>query len=393
MNNVKFFIKTIFNLYRPIIKNTVLFRSFYGQYNDNPKYISEELHKRAPDVNIYWAIRDGNKEDFPSYVKLVELDGDEYIRLISRAEAVVDNYTGARTSFVESNNIVKRIIFRLASKKKRGQLNISTWHGTPLKRISLDEPKYQKAKFARAYTSCDLLMSGCNITSNAMLTAISLDKDKLFEVGTPRNDILFKDEGERLKQRLGLPKDKRVALFAPTFRDSVELSGLSQLKNLDIERLLAVLSQKFGGEWCFVFRSHNLVMKKIQAECVDICNGIINGNEFPDMAEYLSCTDLLITDYSGSMFDFLLTKRPCVLYAPDLDNYKNSERGFYFDITETPFPIAVTADELYENVKAFDIEKYQDGVDRFLVKIENAENGRASEKAVDKILDHLRGKK
>ena len=111
MNNVKFFIKTIFNLYRPIIKNTVLFRSFYGQYNDNPKYISEELHKRAPDVNIYWAIRDGNKEDFPSYVKLVELDGDEYIRLISRAEAVVDNYTGARTSFVESNNIVKRIIF------------------------------------------------------------------------------------------------------------------------------------------------------------------------------------------------------------------------------------------------------------------------------------------
>ena len=95
----------------------------------------------------------------------------------------------------------------------------------------------------------------------------------------------------------------------------------------------------------------------------------------------------------GSMFDFLLTKRPCVLYAPDLDNYKNSERGFYFDITETPFPIAVNADELYENVKAFDIEKYQDGVDRFLVKIENAENGRASEKAVDKILDHLRGKK
>ena len=375
--------------YRPLIKNTVLFRSFYGQYNDNPKYISEELHKKAPDVNIVWAIREGKKEDFPSYVKLVELDGEDYVKLISRAEVVVDNYTGTRTSFAESSNIIRRIIYKLASKKRKGQLNISTWHGTPLKHIGLDEPKYQRAKFAKAYTSCDLLMTGCNITSNAMLTAIGINKNKLFEVGTPRNDILFKDEKERLKEKLGLDKDKKVVLFAPTFRDNVELSGLSQLKSLDIDRLLAVLTQKFGGEWCFIFRSHNLVMKKIQTECVGISEKIINGNEFSDMAEYLSCTDLLITDYSGSMFDFMLTKRPCVLFVPDLEIYKNSERGFYLDITETPFPIAVTIEELYKNIETFDVDEYKNRVENFLVKIENTENGNASEKAVDKIVDHL----
>ena len=93
------------------------------------------------------------------------------------------------------------------------------------------------------------------------------------------------------------------------------MSGVFQLKALDIDALLSTLGEKFGGEWCFVFRSHNLVMKAIQNESLGIHSDIINGNRFPDMAEYLAVSDALLTDYSSSMFDYMLTKRPTFLYT------------------------------------------------------------------------------
>ena len=167
------------------------------------------------------------------------------------------------------------------------------------------------------------------------------------------------------------------------------MSGLYQMKNLDINNLLTKLSNKFGGEWCFVFRTHNLVFQKIQEEGLKINENVINGNKFDDMAEYLVCTDLLLTDYSGSMFDYLLTKKPCLLYTPDLENYKNNERGFYLNIDKLPYKPCVTEEELIKEIEDFNEEKYICKVNEFLVKIENTETGEASKKVVDIIETHL----
>lgn len=389
MNNVKFMLLTLAQLHKPVIKNTVLFRSFMGQYNDNPKYVSEELHRRCPEIKTVWAVRDGKKEDFPDYAELVELDSAEYIRYISRAEVVVDNYSGCRSNFLGNGNIIKKLILPVVGKHKKGQLNISTWHGTPLKHIALDEPKYKKSKHSRAYINADVLMAGCRVTADAFSTALNWDKP-IMMCGTPRNDLLFEDNAEKMKAKLGLPQDKKIIMFAPTFRDSVEMSGISQLGDIDFERLFDVLNKKFGGEWCFVFRSHNLVMKKIQENGLKVNDKIINGNAYSDMAEYLSCTDVLLTDYSSSMFDFALTGKPCFLYTPDLADYRSNERGFYFDISSTPFPIADTFQELVDNIRNFDDSGYRNNVKLFLESIGNTENGTASEKTVDKILEHMK---
>ena len=382
MNNLTFIIKTLTEMCRPIKKDTVLFRSFNGQYNDNPKYVSEELHRRLPDVNIVWAIRDGAPKSFPEYVKTVAIDSAEYAEYIARAEVVVDNYCGCRTNYLKVNNLVKRAIFSMLARHRRNQLSVSTWHGTPLKHIALDEPQYKKSSFAKGYFNADVLIAGCEVTADAFRTAFCWNKDILM-CGTPRNDILVNGAPDDLKGRLGLPIDKKVFLFAPTFRNSVEMSGISQLKELDIERLLDTLSKRFGGEWCFVFRSHNLVMSAIQNESLGIHEKIINGNSFPDMAEYLAVSDALLTDYSSSMFDYMLTKRPVFLYTPDLDEYKNSERGFYFDIESTPFAVSQTADELFDSIDRFDGEGYEAKVEAFLEKIGNCEEGRAASAIVD----------
>lgn len=389
MNNYLFIIKTLAEMCRPILKNTAFFRSFNGQYNDNPKYVSEELHRRYPEMNIAWAIGDGSADSFPDYVKTVQINSAEYAKYVARAEIVVDNYCGCRTNYLKVNNPVKRLAFWLLSRHRKGQFCLSTWHGTPLKHIALDEPGYKKAKFAKGYFNTDTLIAGCDVTAGAFKTAFGWDGEVMM-CGTPRNDILVNGSDADLKEKLGLPKDKKVFLFAPTFRNNVEMSGVFQLKALDIDALLATLSEKFGGEWCFVFRSHNLVMKAIQNESLGIHSDIINGNRFPDMAEYLAVSDALLTDYSSSMFDYMLTNRPTFLYTPDLFDYKNSERGFYFDIETTPFPISETADDLIKSIADFDNESYKAKVDAFLNKIGNAEKGSAAKAVVDEISKHLR---
>lgn len=386
MNNV---ILTLVQLHKPIIKNTVLFRSFMGQYNDNPKYVSEELHRRCPDIKIVWAFRDGKPESFPDYAELVKLDSAEYIKYVSRAEVVVDNYSGCRARFVMSNDIIKRAVYPRLCRRRAGQLNISTWHGTPLKHISLDEPVFKKAKYARAYLNADVLIAGCELTANVFPTALGWDKPVMM-CGTPRNDILFGGYKEQMKQRLGLPLDKKIILFAPTFRDNVEMSGIDQLQSMNFEELFKTLNGKFGGEWSFVFRSHNLVMKQIQENGLNVNTEIINGNAHEDMAEYLLCADVLLTDYSSSMFDFALTGKPCFLYTPDIVNYRSNERGFYFDIASAPFPISETFEGLTESINNFDAEQYAENVKLFLESIGNTENGTAATQIVDKIIEHMK---
>ena len=384
MNNVALIIKMLLSMCRPIKKKTVLFRSFNGQYNDNPRYISEELYRRRPDLDFVWVKGDGREESFPKYARLVRLDSAEYAECVSRAAVVVDNYFGCRTNYLSKNNLFKRFVFWLLSRKRRDQLSISTWHGMPLKHIALDEPHYKNAEFSRGYVNSDLILSGSSYSSAAFRTAFSWN-GKILECGTPRNDPLLKNEAFKAKEKLGIPSDKKVILFAPTYRNDAFMSGVYQLESLDIPHLLEVLGERLGGEWCFAFRCHNLVMKEIATDKSEV----INGNAHDDMAEYLMAADVLLTDYSSSMFDFMLTGRPIFLYTPDLDEYKNSERGFYFDIEEVPPSIAKDAEALIEDIKKFDKKSYEKKVDDFLIKIGNKERGEASNITVDIIIKHL----
>ena len=212
--------------------------------------------------------------------------------------------------------------------------------------------------------------------------------------GTPRNDALINGSEDlvQLKNKLGLPLDKKIILFAPTFRNSVENSGIKQMQEFDFERMLNSLQNKFGGEWCFVFRVHNNVLLKIDVQSLTEKFGerIINGNKCDDMVEYMICCDVLITDYSGSMFDFALTGKPCFLYSHDKDDYEKKERGFYFDYNSLPFPKSLTTEEFYFAIDNFDQEQYANNIDKFLKEIGNFEEGKAAERVVNDILSFIK---
>lgn len=60
--------------------------------------------------------------------------------------------------------------------------------------------------------------------------------------------------------------------------------------------------------------------------------------------------DVLITDYSSVMFDYLIYEKPLILFASDLQEYEGG-RGFYIDYGAMPFPITENAGQLLQAVK------------------------------------------
>ena len=372
----------------PIITNTVFFQSFGGQYNDNPKYISEKLHDLRPEFHIVWAISPDkcNTKDIPEYVLRVDMNSNDYINYISKSQVLVDNMTGMRGSVRRKDS--KGIKWLLSSKR---QLNISTWHGTPIKRIGLD---MKEAFSLSAYiTSSDYLIAGCRYTQEHLSKAFA--PINVICCGTPRNDILVKglDDAQKrdLKIKLRLPVDKRIILFAPTFRDTSEYSGIFQMEKFDIGRILKTFQNKFGDEWVFVFRVHHEVLKKINAETISnkYAGMVISGNTHDDMAEYLAVSDALITDYSGSVFDYTLTGRPGFLFTPDKDHYLNDERGVYIPIEELPYPYAVDLEAFYQLIEDYQEEEALERINKFNIRVGNAEGGNASEFLARKIIKFI----
>ena len=371
----------------PMKKNSIYFISFRGQYNGNPKAISLELKKDRPNAAFYWEITEKCHEVIPSYIHKVKPGSLRSIWIRSRCKVVIDNYLGWSYGYCGARNLKYKI---LLNQRKRGQINVCTWHGVPLKRIARDEPG-RKDRSLHFYTTANFLT--CNSEyMKAIFERLTDNQIAIVMTGWPRNDLLYEvDEKkkEELKRKLGIPLDKKVVLYAPTFREEgAYMSGICQLKSMNIESLLLTLKRKYEGNWCFVFRAHDSVFLEIEKMEINVSD-VINGNIGDDMAEYLYITDVLITDYSGSLFDFASTKRPCYLFSPDLEHYSKQERGLYLDIKKLPFTTAVTFEQLIDNIRDFDNEKYEKQLVGFQKDIGSVDDGQASQRVVEIIKRYM----
>jgi len=376
----------------PLNSDLFYYCSFHGQYNDSPRYLSEALHQKFPKATMVWEITDKCNEIIPNYVIAVCPNSVRAVWLRCRSCLIVDNYMGWYYGYANKGSL-RYLIFHALKKQK--QFNLCTWHGTALKKINLDEPS-QKA-YNDFYTSADLLACG-NHYMEQLYKRINYNRIPIIMSGMPRNDMLFQDRAKirmKLCNKLGLPTDKKILLYAPTFRNNIEWSGFQQMNELDFTYLLSKFSKCFGGNWIFVFRLHDSVLQRTDMNKVlEKGNGILySGNIGDDMAEYLVVSDALLTDYSSSFFDYILTKRPCFLYCPDRKKYGDVERGFYMDLDKLPFSISETPDELYRNIDMFSIEEYMQKNNKFLKKIGNIENGTATAILVNIICQQLKNRK
>lgn len=379
----------------PIQRNLILFKSFSGQFSDSPKALSEYIHKKYPEARIVWIKSMANKDSFPEYVDVILPSSLKYYMYIWKANVIIDNVSSVRSSWIhEKDGCIKRILLKYYTRKRKGQLSLSTWHGVPLKKIGMDNISFSKDCYLS--TNCNFVLSGNEYTKKCLESSLSNSIPVVLS-GIPRNDKLINggDDVSLIKQKLGIPENKKVFLYAPTFRNDVKTSGVMQMQNIDFPELFSVLNKKFGGEWCFVFRTHMHVAKEIKRLGLleSLGDDIIDGNVHDDMADYLKCTDVLLTDYSSSMFDFIFTKRPCFLYVPDIDDYEKKERGFYIDFNALPFVSSKSVSGLYECICNFNEKDYLRSCDSFLDFLGNADDGNATARVSEEIISILKGKK
>lgn len=215
---------------------------------------------------------------------------------------------------------------------------------------------------------------------------------EILESGSPRADIFFnisKELIDNIKSRLGVPSNKKMLLYAPTFRNNPE-DNLSACR-LDFDRLLKVIEKKFGGEWVALIRFHpNVARHNLTARLVTLSDKILDATHYPDMQELLAASDVLITDYSSTVVEFMLMHKPIFLYTKDIKTYPKERelKQVYFDL---PFARNRTEAELFDCIKRYDAAAIRGRVDKFLAAFDSFDDGHASERVVDRIVEVIEG--
>ena len=365
----------------PLDGNKVLFFRPDGGYGDNPRAVAECLKKMRPDVQLVWAC--GGKEYFsgiPDYVKPVIFETEEYYKELATAGAWVCSTT-----------------LPYGTTKKKGQLYVQTWHGDKfLKKIAYDAAAdvedYRKRTTARKFCEpelCDYFVTGCEWFVSIAASAFGY-KGKFVRFGMPRNDCLVNlDEHQRdqIKKALDLDPETRILIYAPTFRDyekSQDMVG----SNIDLVKILNALEEKYQCKWICLMRAHNGKHLTINNEN-RIDDRFKDVTTYPDMADLLMISDMLISDYSSCGADFAITGKMVLMYQDDLKLYTSKGRTLYFSQEESPYFTAFNMDEALEiigRVTEDDIRKNSEGI---LAFYDSYETGRASEEVSKLVLDSL----
>lgn len=349
----------------PVKRNKIVLNNFHGfGYGDSPKYIAEEIICQNLPYDLVWLVGDMNMA-FPPQIRKVKLQSVRASYELSTAKIIISNVKVA-----------------LPYHKKRSQFYIQTWHGSmAFKAIEADaqdklKPYYLKETKADSKL-INLFLSSNSIQTQEIQTCFWYDGE-IFECGSPRNDMLYKPQyyQEKIKAQLGIT-GKKLVLYAPTFRDDHR----NDVYNLDMDRLKTYLDEHFGNDWHILVRLHPNVMNK---NLFGNKSYITDVTLYPDMQELLLISDVLITDYSTIIYDMAIMRKVILLYAPDLADYKTN-RGLKPVYFKLPTRINQNNEELLEYIGSFDVSKYRHELDEFLGTIKIFDDGKASERVVDKI--------
>jgi CDP-glycerol glycerophosphotransferase len=356
----------------PIKKNKIMLFSYYGsQYGCNPKYITEYILKNYPKdkFDVVWAFNDLKSKDYITGFRKVRTMSLKYFYELCTSRIVITNF-----------RITELFI------KRSNQYYIQTWHSSlRLKQIEKDVenslPQHYVEMAKMDSIKCDLLLSGCEYSSNIFKRAFWYDGE-IFEHGTPRNDVLGENNSsirERIMKGLNIPHDYKIILYAPTFRKDNNLESY----DLNYSKILETSEKKYGGKWMFLVKLHPHLLSN-SSQLVE-SEDVIDVTSYDDIQELLCISDVLISDYSSLIFDFSITKRPCFLYVPDIQNYIRNERNLYFDIMKLPFLCATSNKDLLKKMENFNFEEYKQNLSEFLSRIGSFEKGNACEHMVKHI--------
>ncbi len=323
-------------------KKEILFVCYGGRkYGDNVKPIYDFMLKddRFKDWSFVWAFRKPQEYNIidNKRTKCCKIDSVKYYIHALRSKCWITNVT----------------VQRGLNFKNKGTFYVNTWHGVPLKRIGLDIPKGAAFRVLNGKEDFDLLCAMGDYDANVYKSAFGVDETKIAVTGYPRNDVLnennIKAAKERLSKYYDIDYSKKIILYAPTYRDyNKEKDGAF---SFDYRLSTSKFLNKLGNNYQLLVRAHGAIEKKdSNTECLEVTT-------YPCVEDLLLITDILVTDYSGIMFDFANLNRTIICFAYDLEKYQ-STRGMYVDLNEfIPFKLCYNEDDLYSYITNIDYNK------------------------------------
>jgi CDP-glycerol glycerophosphotransferase len=373
------------------LRDAVVYDCFGGrEYSDSPRAVHEELVRRGATFEHLWIVRNGAFE-VPETAVPVRHGSSEHYEALARARYVVANDYFPRW-------------FR----RRPDQVCLQTWHGSPLKRQGYALSERPKAIRAYRRALAESVENWQYVVSPGAFATPILERafpvGEAFETGLPRTDLLLRPDRESIaegvRRRLALD-GKKVVLYAPTYRDHLfyrpgrrpgQLRDLSTYSadfvRRDGYRLgqmldATALKSALGDDWAVLFRKHRRIVDALPDD-----PSRVDVSSFPDSTELLLAADVLVTDYSSAVFDFVLTGRPVVFFTPDLEDYRDEIRGFSIDFeADAPGPLLRTADEVVEALQ--DIDAVRDACavryERFVERYCSLSDGGASARIVEAV--------
>lgn len=353
--------------FSPVQRNKIVFICYNGKnYSCNPKYIAEEIMRQGLDYDLVWLIRD-LKESVPSPIRKMLFDSKEALYELATAKVIITN---------TKNDL--RVI------KKKGQYVIHTWHSSfepkKLEKEAEDKlPKRYIKESKKNSKQTDLFLSNSSMMTEYYRRAFWCESEVL-ECGYPRNDVLFHWEPaivERVREELGVSVDSKLVLYAPTFRDD----GTCDAFDIQCEGVLEALKET-GDEWFLLIRMHpNITIPKGK---FPFGSHILDASGYPDMQNLLLASDILITDYSSTVYEFAVLGKPSYIYASDIEEYQRMRglNDFYFQM---PYPICRTNDELLKQLRQYSPDAGIAAAEQFLKVFGGVDKGNAAKMVVERI--------
>ena len=310
------------------LRPAVFMESFGGRSGgDNPAAICEDLAAHDVRAPLWWSVVDGTVP-VPSGAVPVVVGSQEWVEALRTSRVIVTN-----------DHLPDWF------SKREGQHLLQTWHGTPIKKLLHDAApgsvslRYQRL-MARQVPQWDLLLAQNREAEQRLRRALGYGGQ--VRVGEyPRNVRLLGgiEVGRRVRSDLGIGEEQQVILYAPTWRERLRHpGGLAGHSN----------GQGLQGD---VYPAHRtdavVLMRTHHMNRARPGPGLVDVSRYPSIEELMMAADVLVSDYSSIFLDFALTGKPAVVYVPDLEHYRDVERGLYGDWPRgSGLPVALDHDEL-----------------------------------------------
>lgn len=327
------FVMRVIGFFVPINQKIILFSAHGRKYNDSPKAIYEYMiaNPAYKDFKYVWALEDPEHVAIPGPASKIKADTPKYFITSMKAKF-----------WVTCVDIERHLHY-----KKKGQLYLNTWHGLSFNHIGNDVPGRNDFDFR----AVDYMCYESEYHKKILMGAFRTREEAMIPTGLPRNDELYnitKEEIIHLKEELGLPLDKKLILYAPTWRDSTD-NGQTYAIKPPIH--IQFWEKELKDNYIVLLRTHAYTNKLLGIEFNDF---IRDFTTYPRINDLFKISDILISDYSACIGDFAILERPIICFAYDYELY-SKERGLYLDL-EIVMPSGVkrTEGEVISHILSMD---------------------------------------